>query len=328
MTEEEKFSVRSNLDFYIGLNESKLTIKSPWYSSMEFIFTRTFATAFSVILVFALGVGTFSSVQRSLPGEALYPLKVNVVEPLEYTMAVGQVSKANLEIKNIDSRLREAELLEVQGRLSDSISSDLENKINAHSENFNSIISNLTTENKVDDNSDVNIDFEANINAHSRIIDSIGTSTKEEGNINKIRQSIQRNSGKNMTKSSDTAVATMSAAPAAFSSIQSPENLIRSSTTTVDADFVEKKIDTERIIKLTRENIERVKKGKNINRKILQEAENTITDAESSLKSAEMESKSGDKTKAFSNLINSRRRAKEANTTFEVSQDLKDRSQD
>lgn len=324
MNAEERNLLTKSVDFYMNKNLPKTSVKSPFYSILV-SHNRIYGAVFSFAFVLLVGVNTYFFAEKSLPGEVLYPLKVDVIEPLQYTMTVDEISKASLEAHNLDTRLREAELLDVQGKLSDAALSDLQGRINTHADSFDNIINNLNNNALITDDSDVKIDFEAKVEAHSKIIDTIDNTNGDTSNIKKIKKELEKRSTRKVSqqtevKDSVPAAKIMMATQATFSAEASLS--VQATTTQDDKDFIERKSDTEKIIKSTKQNIEKIKKNKNVNKKILKEAENTIKQAEESLKNAEEDSKSGDKKKAYDNLINSKRRAKEANTTAEVSGEI------
>lgn len=323
LTNSEKLELKSKLDFYVNKNTPNIPVKSSWYSQVSFLHMKMYSTAFAVLLLAVVGVGTYSEAEKSLPGDTLYSLKVGVIEPLKYTAATTEVEKANLEALNLDTRLREAEILEVQGKLTDAVSDDLQKRISSHSESFNKILTELNSQKKLAYDSDLEIDFEARMNAHSRVIDSIQDST-QGSNITKIKKYIVK---KDEVGADSPVVMTM-AKSMMFSSEASLAVATTSDNigTSTDNIFNQRKKDTEEIIKSARKNIEKNRKSLKANKKILDEAESLISDAEKSLNDADMQIQSGDREGAKQFLINSRIRAKEANTSMELSQDLsKDR---
>lgn len=328
MTDSEKFSVKSNLDFYIETNtEIKYPTVSTWYSYFN-LHTRAYSVAFACLLVFVSGMGAFTKAQNSLPGDTFYPLKVNVIEPLEYTATIDPVSKANLEVHNLDTRLREAEILQIQGKLSDAASQDIQNRINTHSETFNKIVSTLDDENNLSDDSDLKIDFEAKLNAHSKIIDSIDNSGDENSNIKKIRNVIAVNSNNEAQDSAEVNAVSVMMLSKSIVQESAYSTTTKFGSATSSRAFMKRKNDTENIIKTIKGNIEKSKKINSINKQMLKDAEDSILDAEKSLIDAENDNRSGDLENANINLKNSRKRAKEAGTTFEVSQDLSRQKED
>lgn len=320
LTSAEKFRVKSNLDFYIETSTPTQVVKSSWYSGYSFAHTKLYSGAFALVLVVILGADTYSMAEKALPGDTLYPVKVGVLEPLRYTTALSNEAKANLEVANLDTRLREAEMLQVQGKLTDIVSTDLQNRINLNTEKFNKIVQDLNNQNKLQDDSDVEIDFEAKINAHTRILDNIAQSDQDE-NIKKLKRAIVKRSS---DEGGAMAATMVSAKVMMFSSeptTPQPTTTEITSTTT-DKVFIQRKKDTEKIIKSARENIEKSKRSLRANKRILDDAEGLINDAQKSLDDADKHSRSGDSEEAKQSLINSRIRAKEANTSIEVSQDL------
>jgi hypothetical protein len=320
LTGAEKFQIKSNLDFYIETNTPSLPVKSSWLSSISHVHISMYSTAFALVLVFVTGWGTYSNAENSLPGDVLYPIKVRVIEPIKYTTAIGEVAKANLEVANLDQRLREAEMLEVQGKLTDAISNDLQNRISTHSDAFNKIVQDLSSQNKIEEDSDLKIDFESRINAHGRVIDSI-TNSENAINISKIKRVISKKSSEDKINSAIPVMASAKAVMFSMEAVPSVSSSTEVSTTTDDV-FGKRKKDTEEIIKAARKNIEKSKKTLKINKKILDDAEVLVNDAQKSLEDAEKQNRNGDREGARQFLIDSRVRVKEANSSIEISQDL------
>ena len=71
-----------------------------------------------VILVGAGGVSTYAA-DSALPGDALYPVKVYIAEPLRSSFAFGADAQARVDTKHAERRLEEAAVLAAAGRLSD-----------------------------------------------------------------------------------------------------------------------------------------------------------------------------------------------------------------
>ena len=82
------------------------------------------AGALSLALVF-VGAGTSYAAESSLPGDALYAVKIHVNEKVAAALAVGPSSRAGVLAVHTLRRIQEAETLAAQGRLSASVSSDI-----------------------------------------------------------------------------------------------------------------------------------------------------------------------------------------------------------
>lgn len=80
-------------------------------------FPRALAWALAAIVAAGSGAtATYASAQ-SLPGEALYSVKVNLLEPAEEALAFSAEAKAAVAVSHIERRYQEAALLSASGRL-------------------------------------------------------------------------------------------------------------------------------------------------------------------------------------------------------------------
>lgn len=89
-----------------------LPIRSPYW---RFLAPRL--AAYSLVGVLVVGIGTVSAAQGALPGDILYPVKVNIAEPLEAALAVSQSGKAEANARFAERRVREIEVLAERGTL-------------------------------------------------------------------------------------------------------------------------------------------------------------------------------------------------------------------
>jgi hypothetical protein len=76
--------------------------------------------------------GVASAAEKSLPGEALYTIKVAIVEPLQGTLMVSAADKAQWENVLINRRLSEATTLAVQNKLATSTQEYLAKEVATH----------------------------------------------------------------------------------------------------------------------------------------------------------------------------------------------------
>ncbi len=330
----EKERVFDNLKRYTYKSEVDTrysSVKSPW--SSVFVSRLSYVTVMFLVLGFS-SVGVLNFAKRSLPGDRLYSLKVDVIEPLQYKMAVGEVAKANVESQSLNQRLLEVETLESQGKLTEESHSKIENLLKKHTESFNGLIS-VSSEQEPDSLlvEDARVDFEAKVNAHTRILDRLENNAVTEErreNIQKIKNVIAG------TKTEETsfAISVAAAAPAPTNTmimskarsvetltVVDLENDIPVSTTTVNFDdFDKRKTDAENTIKEIKKQIEdNFKSGKNINKDILEDSDNSIRQAEEYLLNAGIKDGLGSRGEALIDLTNSRRAIIEAHTSLEAS---------
>jgi len=110
MTEEEKTSIRFKVQTFIQNNPVTIPIKTPYFSRFHFAHAgRIFATG---LLLMVIGTGGLSySSASALPGDLLYPVKINFNEKIEEKFASTPEQKIALRQKRIETRFSEVETL-------------------------------------------------------------------------------------------------------------------------------------------------------------------------------------------------------------------------
>jgi hypothetical protein len=104
-------------------------VKSPFWS-FQFVRSYHYVPAIAILLLFVTG-GTGYFAQGSLPGDALYPMKINVNEKMETFLAVTPKAAAEVDAIQANRRLTEAETLAVQGKLTPEQNTEIKNSFSA-----------------------------------------------------------------------------------------------------------------------------------------------------------------------------------------------------
>lgn len=91
----------------------------------------TYMTAL-ILIVLMIGGGTSYAAQGSVPGDVLYPIKVEVNENIESAFAFSHSQEAQLQADLLAERLKEAETLHAKGELNATVSADLKSRIEEH----------------------------------------------------------------------------------------------------------------------------------------------------------------------------------------------------
>jgi len=135
MTSAEKSALFERI-----MRESPAPVKSPWtlYSFNSWIMShRTASVSFVAIIALILaGGGVASASVKALPGDALYGIKVHVVEPVRVALASTPAAKAQVEADLANTRLEEAQSLAAQGKLNDAAEHEISVRLAAHTEAF------------------------------------------------------------------------------------------------------------------------------------------------------------------------------------------------
>lgn len=184
LTSDEKARILNNI-----LN-SPAPVRSPYtYPSYFMILiskNRAFSYALisSFILVITLG-GVVSASHGSLPGSALYPLKVNIVEPISSFLTFSEVSKAEYESHLATVRLEEAETLAAHGQLDSAKEQTLSTLLDNHTKALSHALDNIEEGSKADDNSTIINNFQSDMKIHAERLDSIKQHDENYHNIMK-----------------------------------------------------------------------------------------------------------------------------------------------
>jgi len=140
MTSEEKEKILHNLTLHVNYNKP---VKTPYFkkiSSYICFFNKKICYSIALILIIILGSGGISyASETSLPGDLFYPIKTKVIEPVKIAFAKNPEKKADIQTKLAEKRLREAESLSKQGRLSTTTASELNKKYKEHKEKVGKI---------------------------------------------------------------------------------------------------------------------------------------------------------------------------------------------
>jgi hypothetical protein len=128
MTEAEKRAMRGSLEAHMSAHPLG-GMRSP-YSWVSFVHMRSMVLV--PILILMLGSGTAFAAQGALPGDALYSIKIHVNEAVADALAVSDEAKASYNTKVAAERLKEAQALAAENKLSAETTDTLAQNYEAH----------------------------------------------------------------------------------------------------------------------------------------------------------------------------------------------------
>jgi len=136
MTKEEKTSIRFKVETFVQNNPINIPQKSPYFSRFHFAKAgKIFATG---LLLMVIGVGGLSySSASALPGDLLYPIKINLNEKIEEKLAFKPEKKIVIQQKRIETRFTEIETLIKEKKIApenNSVVAEAEKQINQEKE--------------------------------------------------------------------------------------------------------------------------------------------------------------------------------------------------
>lgn len=107
-----------------SLNESyRMVVLPKWY-------IQTFAGAFALFLI----IGVPALAETAIPGDILYPVKVNVTEELRSTLSSNSYEKVVWETTRLERRVSEARLLAQRGELTPEVEAEVLAAVQVHSD--------------------------------------------------------------------------------------------------------------------------------------------------------------------------------------------------
>ncbi len=127
-----------------GSVKSKFLFTSPFVKSRQLV-----VVVLTLILIFGGSVTAYAA-GNSLPGDLLYPIKINVNEKLEIALARGTEAKARIAVKHTVVRIDEIEKLTIKGKIDDSKDEFFNTILDAQSKRVRDNILKLKEEGRID----------------------------------------------------------------------------------------------------------------------------------------------------------------------------------
>lgn len=163
MSPDEKSVIRYSISKFIEAHpmpgtilenpilESKILRFSPFVYHSPFTYMRLLKGVTIVLIALLVGGSTLTyASENALPGDALYPIKVNVKEAIEEKLATTTEAKAQYQVKRIQKRFEEIKTLENKGDLTPEKEAIVEKVFDSHTEALNQTLTTLESEGNQD----------------------------------------------------------------------------------------------------------------------------------------------------------------------------------
>ena len=129
----------------------------------------------AIIIALLIGGGASAAAESSLPGDALYPIKVEVNESVRGWLAFSNEAEANLQSKFAQRRLEEAEKLAANDGLNEEQQVRLEERFKIHADKVRARIQKLEEKN-TPKAMEIASHLEVSLEAHSKILENMAAS--------------------------------------------------------------------------------------------------------------------------------------------------------
>lgn len=151
--------------------------------------------AFAVVIVLILGAGVGLGAENTVPGDALYPVKVGVNENVRGALIFTAEGKTEWAERRAERRLEEAEELASQGELSADVAADLEARFNAHAAQVDERLAEFKAKENFQAAADLSSKFEASLAAHARALVLLRGEGENADSVDRIVSRVQTQYG-------------------------------------------------------------------------------------------------------------------------------------
>lgn len=131
--------------------------------------------ALALVLAAAVGGGTSLAAQQALPGDVLWKFKVVVNENVGAALAPSGKAQADFDLARIEDRLREAQKLKAEDRLSAEAEAAIAANIEAHAKSVEQEVAALRAQGETRAAADVAARYQASLAASGSTIAKVHT---------------------------------------------------------------------------------------------------------------------------------------------------------
>ncbi|HRH93023.1 MAG TPA: DUF5667 domain-containing protein [Candidatus Peribacteria bacterium] len=229
LTDDEKSSIRSTIfSAAAKLDARRTDTAHPGFFSWLSMLKGVPAMA-AFLLLIGVGAGVSYAAENAVPGDWLYPVKINVNEKVAATLAVSAEDQARLQAEQATRRLREAETLAANLRLDAENNAVLQAAFEAHATAVRRNIALLAASQQVAAATDIGSDFEATLQAHAAVMKRLADSRAERRPIVALIQEVEE-AQENTERSRVTVEIAMSAIPGDERQASAEKSLVNASS--------------------------------------------------------------------------------------------------
>src|SRR3990167_585749 len=191
LTTGERDSMRHTLTQFMEahpvryVENSRLYFK-PSRNIIKIKFLTYKAMIIGLIIALVMGGSVSYAAENTLPGDALYPVKVYVNENARAAVAFTDKSKAELAVELANRRLEEAGKLAVQGTLDADMEASVATNVESRVKDAREKLAKLKSHDE-DGASEIRVDLSSVLNAHSVVLAKAKREKEKEHNTDSVR---------------------------------------------------------------------------------------------------------------------------------------------
>lgn len=187
----------------------KAPVKSPYSTRLrwETLFSYSRSTRLTYVLAafiifFMTGGSLIYASEKAIPGDALYPVKVAVAEPLRDVVVRKPEKRAAWEAEKAERRLKEAEALAERHELDGPAREKLERKFEEHSDRFSAEVAGLSSSSSTEQKAkDAKREFKSKLSDHEKKLSDIrerkDVSEDAKKELKSLRDAVSKKASRN-----------------------------------------------------------------------------------------------------------------------------------
>lgn len=184
LSETSRERIKDELSAYTQLHgerieaESRFIGRVPSRTSLFAQLKLSNMTAIFLSLALILTGGTTYAAEGAIPGDLLYPMKVEFNERVKGAVALSSEAEARLQARLAEERLEEAETLAASGRLDADASAALNARLSKHYESANDNSDRAEADGDIETAAEVRASLSGSLNAFGAILNRLNADVK------------------------------------------------------------------------------------------------------------------------------------------------------
>ncbi|OGZ79581.1 MAG: hypothetical protein A2528_01870 [Candidatus Staskawiczbacteria bacterium RIFOXYD2_FULL_37_9] len=174
LEKEIKASIKGGVLMFMKNNP--LT-ETPKFGFWKIIFSQKLKPAYisilSLVAVLLVSGAVSAQASLALPGDILYPVKVGVNEKVLQVLAFSDQAKIKLSVRLAETRLKEAEKLVVENRITKDNQMQINNNFSAKADEVSKSINKLNREKMENSAQKIADDFNKTLEIHTKVLEKI-----------------------------------------------------------------------------------------------------------------------------------------------------------
>lgn len=172
LTTNEKDSSRTVLRSFMDQHPvtSTARVRHQTAKSKPFMIRKRLMLPAAIIAALLLGGSVSYAAENTVPGDALYPIKISVNEEVRAALALSDQARADWEVTRAGRRLEEAERLATRNQLNTALREQIEQNFDKHAQRVAAKVQEIENSGDIRSAADLASNFESSLRAHEAIL--------------------------------------------------------------------------------------------------------------------------------------------------------------